>query len=295
VNLVDDRFSISVVTGGLDIVEYPDGVVLVGSPVGPGGGGSTPLPERPLRWLSDVEAPADTPAGNVLGTSGEGVWEPLPLAYLEEQIVAPLQAQIGDPHIVATHTDLVGFISEVDGRLSAVEGSGEPVVATATLYVDKYSGSYTRVMADSITATDVKVTVALATTPGPNGELFPDLGSIAGGAAAWADFAGTLGRVKTADGTGVYGSSLKEWIRRGSVLTVHRDTSSPPNLIVALVEQPTGGGSSVALGDLANVAAPGNTPIGKVLGTDAEGHWAALDFETRLAAIEARLTALETP
>jgi hypothetical protein len=253
--------------------------------------------ERPLRWLTDVEAPADTPAGSVLGTSGEGVWEPLSLAYIEEQIVAPLQAEIGDPHVVSAHTDLVGYIGELDGRLSAVEGSGEPVTPTSTLYVDKYSGTYTRVMAVGVTTADVKVAVALATTPGTNGAVFPDLGSIAGGAAVWVDFNGTLGRVNTADGSGVYGSALKEWIRKGSVLTVHRSDADPahPTLVVTLIEQPTGAGSSLALGDLANVQAPGNTPVGKVLGTDAEGHWAPIDFEARIAALEARIAALESP
>jgi hypothetical protein len=246
--------------------------------------------ERPLRWLTDVEAPADTPAGSVLGTSGEGVWEPLSLAYIEEQIVAPLQAEIGDPHVVSAHTDLVGYIGELDGRLSAVEGSGEPVAPALTLYVDKYSGSYTRIMAVGVTTADVKVAVELATTPGTNGAVFPDLGSIAGGAAVWVDFNGTLGRVNTVDGGGVYGSALKEWIRKGSVLTVHRDDTDPahPTLVVTLIEQPTGAGSTLALGDLANVQAPGNTPVGKVLGTDAEGHWAPVDLPAPGLAIEPR-------
>jgi hypothetical protein len=93
-----------------------------------------------------------------------------------------------------------------------------------------------------------KVDFALATVPGTGGVVYPTLGDIAGGPAVWADFGGNLGRLKMADGSTVYGSTLKEWIRRASVITVHRDDvmdPTHPTLVVDLVEQPTAAGSSL--------------------------------------------------
>jgi hypothetical protein len=137
-----------------------------------------------------------------------------------------------------------------------------------------------------------KVDFALATVPGVNGAVYPDLGSIAGGAAVYADFAGTLGRLYMSDDTGVYGSTLKEWIRKGSIATVHRDDTDPahPKLVVEKIEQPTAAGSSMVLDSLKDVSAPTTTPAGKVLGTTAEGAWAPVDpyaaLKTAVAGME---------
>jgi hypothetical protein len=236
---------------------------------------SAASPRLNLNALTDVIAPTDTPAQHVLGTSGVGQWEPLPLAYIEEQIVTPLQRQIGDPHVVATHTDLVGYIGELDGRLSLVEGSGEPVVALEHLFVDKYGGSFLRVMAGAVTGSTT-VDLALATVAGPGGEVYPALADIPGQAAAWADFNGSLGHMKTAAGVDVLGSALKEWIRKGSILTVHKDTSDPahPMLVVESVVVPTVEGSSLTLGHLNNVAPSADRALpGQALGTVGKGSW----------------------
>jgi hypothetical protein len=222
---------------------------------------------RPLNWLSDVATgtidadgnpvPADqTPAGHILGTSAPGFWEPLSLAYVEEQIVTPLQQQIGDPATVAAHTDLVGYIGEVADRVGAIEGSGEPPVADTHLFVDNYGGGFIRNMPGP-TATAV-IDIALATTAGPGGALYPTLGDIPGQAAVWVDFGGSLGHVKTATGTDVLGATLKEWIRKGAVLNVHKDSTTDPahpSLVVDSIAVPTPAGSSLALGDLKNVTA----------------------------------------
>jgi hypothetical protein len=224
--------------------------------------------------------PSLTPPGYVLGTSTEGFWEPLSLAYIEEQIVTPLQQEIGDPRAVAAHTDLVGFISEVDQRLSLIEVT-EAVAAERRLFVDKYSTNFIRVMVVPPTGPwPAKVDFALAETPGVNGTVYPDLASIPGGAAVWADFNGELGRLKMADGSAVYGSTLKEWIRKGTIATVRRDDTDPakPNLVVEKVEQPTEAGTSLALNTLRDVTAPADTPAGKVLGTTAEGQWGPVDM-----------------
>jgi hypothetical protein len=204
------------------------------------------LPARPLNWLSDVLAPADTAAGNVLGTSGEGQWEPLPLAYIEEQIVGPLQAEIGPVAAVTAHTDLVGWLGELGDRVAALEGSAEPTAPALVLQVDNYGGGFIRVQASAVT-TSTTVTVALATTPGPGGAIYPGLNDIPGTAAVWADYSGTLGHVKTAAGADVLGNTLKQWIRQGTLLTVHKDTTDPahPNLIVDQVTNPTPAGSSL--------------------------------------------------
>lgn len=272
----------------VDVLDATPGMLLQKQPGGTWQGTAF---ERPLNWLSDVStgtidadgnpvAPSLTPPRHVLGTSAEGFWEPLSLDYIEAQIVEPLQEQIGDPHVVAAHTDLVGFISEIDDRLAAIEVT-PAVAAERHLFVDKYSTSFIRVM---VVPPDgpwpALVDFALATVPGVNGEVYPDLGSVAGGAAVYADFAGTLGRLYMADDTGVYGSTLKEWIRRGTVATVHRDDTDPahPKLVVERVDQPRDAGTSLRLNSLSDVDAPANTPAGKVLGTTAEGAWGAVDL-----------------
>jgi hypothetical protein len=278
--------------GDVDVATAPTGAMLQKQPGGTWQG--VPF-TRPLNWLTDVStgtidadgnpvAADQTPPGYVLGTSAAGFWEPLSLAYIEEQIVTPLQQQIGDPGAVAAHTDLVGFIGEIDQRLAAIEVT-DAIEADRHLFVDKYSGSFTRVM---VVPPDgpwpAKVDFALATVPGVNGAVYPDLGSIAGGAAVYADFAGTLGRLYMSDDTGVYGSTLKEWIRKGSIATVHRDDTDPahPKLVVEKIEQPTAAGSSMVLDSLKDVSAPPTTPAGKVLGTTAEGAWGPVDASNSL-------------
>jgi hypothetical protein len=52
----------------------------------------------PLRWLTDVSAPTDTPAGLYLGTTGMGEWGPVPAPFTNR--LAPNQAsglETGDP------------------------------------------------------------------------------------------------------------------------------------------------------------------------------------------------------
>jgi hypothetical protein len=283
VNLIDDRFSVSVVTGGLDVVEFPDGVIVVGSPVGPGGGGSTPLPERPLRWLSDVEAPADTPAGNVLGTSGEGVWEPLPLAYLQEQTVGPLQAEIGDPSLLdfgVPEHDLVHFLIELDSRLDAIDGGTLPPPALeGALEVDNYSGGFIRVRDTGGLLSDGQVhhvNVVLATVAGPGGVVITDPPGIPAGASpVWFDDGGSLGYIVGTTGTNVTQTTLRNWAKFSNPasasyyqLAVRRDVTDPahPRLIVESV---------------ADIRASTTLSLATI--------------GTRLDAIEARLTALETP
>jgi hypothetical protein len=232
-----------------------------------------------LDQLTDVMAPADTAANNLLGTSGVGVWEPIPYEHIKQEIVGPLQAEIGNAATVATHTDLVGWLGEVGDRVSALEGSGEPPVADSHLFVDNYSNGFIRVSAGSI-AGSTTVDLALATAPGPGGAVYPTLADIPGQAAVWADFSGTLGKLKTATGSDVLGATVKEWIRKGAVLTVHKDTTDPahPNLVVDNVLVPTSAGSNLSLGHLKNVDPLADTaPVGKVLGTTATGQWGLTD------------------
>jgi hypothetical protein len=44
-----------------------------------------------------------------------------------------------------------------------------------------------------------------------------------------------------------------------------------------------------------DVSAPPSTPAGKVLGTTETGQWGPVDYESRIAALEARVAALEAP
>jgi hypothetical protein len=230
-------------------------------PAGPAGAAGAAGPAGPPGEKGDPGEPAD----------------PARLDALDAE-VERLQTEIGDPHAVATHTDLVTFVGEIDQRLGAIEHTPEPPVATSTLFVDNYSNGFTRVTAGSVTGS-TNVSVALATAPGPGGAVFPTLGDIPGQAAVWADFGGSLGKVKTADGTDVMGQALKEWIRKEAVLTVHKDTSDAahPNLIVDLVTIPTPAGTSLTLGNLANVVDATDTAAeGKLLGKTANG-WEPVD------------------
>jgi hypothetical protein len=91
-----------------------------------------------------------------------------------------------------------------------------------------------------------------------------------------ADMSGVVAPVVTAAGVAVLGSTLKEWIRRGDILTLHKDTTTgAPRLMVDLVEPATPAGSSLKLGDLNNVATGADTAAaGMLLGTTSTGQWA---------------------
>jgi hypothetical protein len=132
---------------------------------------------------------------------------------------------------------------------------------------------------DPITASPSKrIRLSLATVPGPNGTVFADLSGISGTGAVWADFGGTLGKVVDTSGTGINGAALKEAIRRGQIVTVHRGTDGThPTLVAERVENPADTGSSLTLDALKDVTAPANTPAGKVLGTTAVGAWGPVD------------------
>jgi hypothetical protein len=252
------------------------GACLIKQPDGSWGGAA---PRVSLNALTDVAAPADTPIEHLLGTTGVGQWEPVPYSYLKQQIVGPLQAQIGDPQIVAAHTDLVGYIGELDDRVSAVEGTNATAAAAQHLFVDNYSTGFIRISAGAISASTT-IDLALATTPGPGGAIYPALADIPGQSNAWADFNGSLGNMKTAQGAAVVGSAIKEWIRKAAILTVHKDNSDPghPALIVDSIVIPVGAGSSLALGDLKNVDLAVNTaPLGSIMVTTGPGQWGAVD------------------
>lgn len=197
-----------------------------------------------------------------------------------------LDTEIGQAATVTAHTDLVTYIGTVEARVAALEHSGDPIVADIHLTVDNYSGGFIRIIgADAVG----KIDLALATTPGPGGAIYPALGDIPGGAAVWADFGGSLGHVKTAAGSDVLGSTLKEWIRRGSVLTTHKDNTDPahPALVVDLIEDPTPAGSSLSLGNLNSVDdAVDTAPAGKVLGATATGAWGAVDAGSSITVLD---------
>jgi hypothetical protein len=198
-----------------------------------------------LDMLTDVQAPPDTPAGRLLTTTGEGEWEPMPADWIVEQATAPLQAQIGDAQAVTAHTDLVGYIGEVEQRIAAVEGTQDVPAAAVTLEVDSYrvgTTPYLRVRCDAVTA-PTTATVVLATVAGADSTVYPDIAAITGGHAVWADFGtGPNGRVQTTGNVNTYGSALKEWIRKGAILTVHRDGD---NLVVDRIDIPAAPGSTL--------------------------------------------------
>jgi hypothetical protein len=71
----------------------------------------------PLRWLSDVSAPTDTPAGLFLGTTGMGQWGPLPLPVgnLLSADTASLEGGIGDWGPSAQQGAAVGTLEQSSG------------------------------------------------------------------------------------------------------------------------------------------------------------------------------------
>jgi hypothetical protein len=108
--------------------------------------------------------------------------------------------------------------------------------------------------------------------------VFTDLSGISGTGAVWADFGGTLGKVVDTAGTDINGAALKEAIRRGQIVTVHRGSDGThPTLVVEKVENPADAGSSLTLDALRDVTAPANTPAGKFIGTTAVGEWGPVD------------------
>jgi hypothetical protein len=223
-----------------------------------------------LNQLSDVTAPTDTPPNSLLGTVGEGAtagqaeWEPLHLDYVQGVVLGPIPSTVAD----------------LSQRVTELEHTGEIVPADLELTVDLYGSSFTRIIGcDPITASPAqRITVALATAPGPNGAVFASLSDISGTGAVWADFGGTLGKVVDNAGTAVNGAALKEAIRRNQIITVHRGTDGThPTLVVEKVENPADAGSSLTLDALKDVTAPATTPAGKVLGTTAEGAWGPVD------------------
>jgi hypothetical protein len=186
--------------------------------------------------------------------------------HLQQQIVGPLPAQV----------------AALDQRIAALEVTPEPAPVDHALTVDNYSGGFTRIIGAQVIGTDpVRITVSLATTPGVNGTVFPDLSAISGSANVWADFAGSLGRVEDAlTGTPIHGAALKEVIRRGTVVICHRDNTDPahPTLKVDGTEAAGQPGTSLTLASLADVDnAAATAPAGKVLGTTGVGEWGPVD------------------
>jgi hypothetical protein len=67
---------------------------------------------------------------------------------------------------------------------------------------------------------------------------------------------------------------LKEAIRRGQIVTVHRGSDGThPTLVVEKVEDPADAGSSLTLDALKDVTAPASTAAGMFLGTTGVGAW----------------------
>jgi hypothetical protein len=246
------------------------------------------IPRLSLDQLSDATVPSDAPVDSLLGTVGDGLtpgvreWEPMHLDYVQERVLGGWPSEIAD----------------LGERVTELEHTSEVVPPDFTLGVDLYDGSFIRIIGcDAIpVAPDKRIVLTLATTPGFNGAVYASLADVSGTGAVWADFNGRLGRVFDASGGGVVGSQLKEAIRRGAIATVHRDEATAQwRLVVVKTESPATAGSSLTLDALKNVSAPANTPAGKVLGTTATDTWGPVDFETRIAALEARIAALETP
>lgn len=113
-----------------------------------------------------------------------------------------------------------------------------PPIATHTLFIDNYAEGFIRAQANAVTELNTTIEFVLADSGnvGVNGEIYPTLADIPDGAAVWADFAGTLGKVHLGSND-VLGSTLKTWITDGTILSAHRDNTDPahPVLVVGLL------------------------------------------------------------
>lgn len=115
-------------------------------------------------------------------------------------------------------------------------------VAEAALAVDRYGGSFIRVMTNPLLddAADHWVTFVLATTAGPGDEVIGHTNQIASDpGVAWFDHGGQLGHVTHA-GTDLPNITLSNYIRQGRLAQVHIDTTDPahPALVITDVYNP---------------------------------------------------------
>jgi hypothetical protein len=108
----------------------------------------------------------------------------------------------------------------------------DPNPVDATLNVDLYGGSFVRLMTDPV-LDDLAphwVYAAMATTPGPNGEVIPYTVALHtyGSAAVWFDHGGQLGHVRTNMGVDLTANNLARYIEDNRRLEVQVDTTTDP-------------------------------------------------------------------
>jgi hypothetical protein len=168
---------------------------------------------------------------------------------LNTNVTSVLANEIGNIHFLGT-PDLVAAILALDERIAALEGLDitppPPAAPTSEgeVQIDKYSGTFIRARAasglDLSDQQDHWFIFALATTPGPGGEVFADTDAIATlGGAVWFDNGGALGHVKAVTGADLMAASVVNFMT-GSTLHGARlcrgriDLTDPahPNLLL---------------------------------------------------------------
>lgn len=192
--------------------------------------------------------------------------------------VNQLNDSLGDLSGLHVYGGMDGFISDTEGKFGSILGHAPPTVE-ATLQVDKYATSFVRVMGDALLTDGAEhwVQFAVATTPGTNGEVFPNADAVSKMSGnAWYDNNGSLGNVNGANGQGVSNLTLSNYILRRRTCRVKFDGTTDPShpKLIVLEAVPSDPAQTVLqLDSLADVSVSGaDTPNnGDVLTLTANG------------------------
>jgi hypothetical protein len=236
---------------------------------------------HPLDHLQDVTAPADTPAGKVLGTTAVGAWGPIdaPDSLAALDVVYPGWRPY-DPTVTYEEGDLVfndGLIWQARGTIAP--GDSEP--PTAANNGDQFYGPYdligTSDFLDSVSDRAIEAFNLANQAMGIGQSAIPmDFKNIIRNwSASTAYTAGNVVKVWD-ESKHTYGYYSSDIAQTGG------ESPSPTNLATwTLID-----GTNILhtpslffhpLDHLQDVTAPADTPVGKVLGTTATGAWGPID------------------
>jgi hypothetical protein len=244
-------------TGGDVLVIYGNGypaLMLVTAEGSVGGGGASTLDD-----LTDVVAPANTPAGKVLGTTAEGVWGPIdpPAGGGGGGVSAgAMMVRTSDLAITTLLDTLITFTAQewAVGGVATDPATGKFTVTESGVYLLTTSLHY------SATASDFRVKYRL------NSGAWSD---------RWILRAALATATRSAEGSIALQLAAGDSVQLGIYLDNAGNIRGTVPSWAQLVKVEGGGAST--LDALTDVTAPANTPAGKVLGTTAEGVWGPID------------------
>jgi hypothetical protein len=264
-----------VVAGANITVTENAGVVTIAGQAGGGGGGASILDD-----LTDVSAPADTPAGKVLGTTAEGVWGPVdpPAGGGGGGGIEVVEATRTAGNVTIPTTGPIAIDTAIDLVVTAKAGDHLAVSLDGLLNAPGTAGSWLAFDAATIVSSAVVNYIGVRTSTYGNGALAWFVsGPSTDGAGGLCNLGGTcLYLVQPEDVSGGQ-VRLRLYAKASTVSRVLRAGVGSDRFRWWVENLSTGGGGASILDDLTDVVAPANTPAGKVLGTTAEGVWGPVD------------------